>query len=321
MATKTNDLDVILVGKTGDDQNAILQAKASVPDDLLVVLKAQESNNNLLDVILEGKKPDDLQVILSTRTDEDLSVILNAIDPPDLSSTFNFMQSEISNFKITSGNLINEIEIRYGFDHADGKYKYAITKHNPLSKVIYRESKAILELIMVQSTRVAEKVADGVLRTSSIPEVICSYDHDLRSVFIEVGDIASITHQAGLGAGGYVDKLGTITKKIINDPVINYILTILSDPKLYKSILKELSKVASAEEAGITITYAEGVATITVYADVEGNPPVEGAEVTINQVRKITDSKGQVRFNLEQGTYTAYITASGYEDAQITFTV
>jgi hypothetical protein len=321
MATKTNNLDVVLVGKPSEDQNVILQGIASVQNDQLIVLRGTEANNDLLDVILQGKKNDDLSVVIPTKTDEELSVILNAVDPPDLSSVFNFLENEIENFKITSGKLINEIEIRYGYDFADSSFKYAITKHNPLSKAIYRESKEIYELQMVQHSRVAERIADAVLRTSSIPAVDCSFMHDLRSIFVEVGDIASITHQAGLGVGGYVNKLGTITKKIINELEIDYILSILSDPKLYKSVLKELSKVASAEEAGITIIYAEGVATITVYADIEGNPPVEGAEVTINSVRKITDSNGQVRFNLEQGTYTAYLTASGYEDAEITFTV
>jgi hypothetical protein len=321
MATKTSNLDVILVGKPSEDQDVILQGIASVQNDQLIVLRGTEANNDLLDVILQGKKDNDLSVVIPTKSDEDLSIILNAIDPPDIASVYNFLEAEISNFKITSGELINEIEIRYGYNFVDRKYKFAITKHNPLSKVIYRESKAIYELQMIQHSRVAETIADAVLRTSSIPAVVCSYDHDLKSIFVEVGDVASITHQAGLGVGGYVRKLGTISKKVIKDLIVDYNLTILSDPKLYKSVLKELSKVASAEEAGITITYAEGVATITVYADVEGNPPVEGAEVTISSVRKITDSKGQVRFNLEQGTYTAYITASGYEDAEITFTV
>jgi hypothetical protein len=321
MASKNNLLDGILKGKTFEEQDAILQATANVNNSQLVVLKGILSDNNLLDVILAGKTVNDQSVVLPTKNQEELSVILNAIDPADLSSVYHFEEKEILDFEITSGDLVNEIEIKYGYNYSTSEYKNAITKHNPLSKTIYRTKKLTMELNMIQFTRQAEIIADAVLKTKSIPEIICLFIHDMKSIFVEVGDTVSISHSAGLGSGGYTNKLGTVSSKNNNDPAIDYSIIIKPNERLYSSELVKLSRIASAEEAGISIIYADGVATITVYADVEGNPPVEGAEVVINKVKKITDSKGQARFNLESGTYTANITASGYEDASITFTV
>jgi hypothetical protein len=90
---------------------------------------------------------------------------------------------------------------------------------------------------------------------------------------------------------------------------------------LYASELLSLTQVARSGSAGVTIAYDRGVATITIYADVQGSPPVEGAEVTISGIKQITNKKGQVRFNLLPGKYTAYVSASGYEDAEIVFSV
>ena len=94
---------------------------------------------------------------------------------------------------------------------------------------------------------------------------------------------------------------------------------------LYLSELLSLSQVAGTGESGINIQYENGVATFTITAILGGGrigPPIEGAEMVINGVRKITDHNGQVRFPLEKGAkYTAYLSASGYEDAQYTFTV
>ena len=112
-----------------------------------------------------------------------------------------------------------------------------------------------------------------------------------------------------------------ISKKNYNGTKINYAANMLPSGDFYRSELVTLSRVSEAGREGITVTYERGVATITRSADVQGYPPVEGAEITISGVRKVSDTRGQVRFNLEPGTYTAAIKASGYDNNEVTFTV
>jgi hypothetical protein len=141
-------------------------------------------------------------------------------------------------------------------------------------------------------------------------------------MLLEVGDRVTLTDPYGIGANGFEAAPGTISSQDIDVTGIGY--NVLMDPatdSLYQSVLVNLSTVAGTGKGGVSVTYDNGVATLTVYADIQGKPAVEGAEITISGVRKITDKKGQVRFNLNPGKFTAYIQASGYEDAEITFTV
>jgi hypothetical protein len=228
-------------------------------------------------------------------------------------------KDELLNFTITSEPLVNEITINFSYDFAGDSFRSSLTKHNPLSKLLYGDAKETLELQMLQSTRQADRVADARLMSFSIPQIIVSFTHNFRSIHIEVGDVVSVTHKAGLASAGYIAALGLVTKKGFIDN--SYSVLMAQTNTLYVSELLSLTQVGTSGAESITITYEKGVATITIYAEIEGKPPVQGAEVTINGVKKITDNKGQARFNLISGRYTADITASGYKNAQITFSV
>jgi hypothetical protein len=321
MAVKTNDIDFLLKGKTQDEQDFILQGISHLGNTQNFILPGVVGIDDDLDFILAGKPYDEQAFILQSRNQDELGFILNAISPVESLIRFHFKEDEIDDFQITSGLLVNEITINYAYDFVDDKPSAAITKHNPLSKLLYGDAKKSFDLRMIQRTRQAEKITDAVLMTSSIPGIICSFRHNLRSLHLEVGDIVCLTHQAGLGENGYERALGMISKKRLIGIEIEYGVIMKASGRLYMSELVTLTQTASAGAAGITITYESGVATITIYADIQGSPKIEGAEVTISGIRKITDIKGQVRFPLGKGTYTAKITASGYEDAEITFTV
>lgn len=240
---------------------------------------------------------------------------------PDIIA-FDFKEEELTDFSLTSGDLVNEITIKYAWNHAEGKFTSSLTKHNPLSKLLYGEAKKTLELRMIRGTRQADRIADAVLMTSSVPQLVASFVHDLRSFHVEVGDLVTITHPAGVGENGFSAANALITKKQRRGIAINYEAVMKGINTLYTSELLTISQTAQPGRAGISIIdEGGGVKCITIYADVEGSPPVEGAEVTISGVKKVTDIRGQVRFNLEPGTYTAYISASGYEDGEITFRV
>lgn len=235
------------------------------------------------------------------------------------SPEYHFFADEITEFSVTSEELINEVTINYAYDFSQGKFQSSITKHNPLSKVLYGTVRQTFDLKMVQTTRQAERVVDSILMTYSIPGIVAEFKHDYRSIHIEVGDVCTISHLAGTGENGFdMSRALVIEKDIINS---SYKISLEKTGSLYSSELLNLTQVAGAGTESISITYEQGVATITIYADIQGSPPVEGAEVTIAGVRKITDNKGQARFNLLPGTYKAYIQASGYEDAEITFSV
>lgn len=229
---------------------------------------------------------------------------------------YHFRESEITNLAMQGREFYNEITVNYAYDYADGRFKASITKHNPISKILYDRRTREYNMKMLQHTRVAEKIADAILYTHSIPEVQLSFIHDIRSILLEVGDIARLEHRAVIGQ----DVNIIITKQTIQKHTIIYQACILPDSPRYSELLS-LTQIMPTGQRGITITYDKGVATITVYADVQGYPPIEGAEVVIAGNKKITDKNGQVRFNLLPGTYTAFLTASGYEKTEITFTV
>ncbi len=182
MAIKNNDIDFILAGKKGDELDFILQGVSTLSKDLNFILRGTEHVSSDLNFTLQGKRFDELDFILGTKSQDELLFILNGIDPPDIFSVYDFIEGEMPDFRITSGKLINEISIKYAYDYAEQKFKAAITKHNPLSKLLYQDAPASMELRMIQKTRQAERIADAVLLTSSIPEIICSFKHNVRSI-------------------------------------------------------------------------------------------------------------------------------------------
>ena len=234
---------------------------------------------------------------------------------------YDFTEAELDSPEITSEDLYNEVTVNFGYDFADGKFTGSITKHNPLSEVIYGASRMSRDLKMIQATRQAENVADAVLKTFSIPQLKASFKGDSKSVYVEPGDRVSLTDSAGIGDDGFVAAPGIVTGQSVDGDQIAYDVTLEGDDSLYQSDLVNLCQAVGASTEKLTVTYENGVATITIYADVQGSPPVEGAEATISGVKKITDKKGQARFNVQPGRYTARISASGYEDAEIEFSV
>jgi len=322
MAIKDIDRDAILAAKIPIDRDMIIRGITSKSTMSYMLLRGKEAKSVLRDGILSGKNFFSRDVILNTRPQNELTMIIQAEDPPGLDVSAEFTADTITGFTMApAGNPVNEITINYAWDFVSDKARRSITKHNPVSKLLYGTNKKILNLQMIHGTRQAEKIADAVLKTSSIPPVKASFTHNLRSFHLEVGDLITITHPAGIGENGFLNSMAMTTKKNYNGPAINYEVIMKASTDFYYSELMTLSQASEAGKEGITVTYDHGVATITIYADVQGYPPVEGAEITISGVRKVSDKNGQVRFNLDPGTYTANIKASGYDDGEVTFTV
>lgn len=319
MTTINDSLDFILGVKPDDEAEILINGIGSFYSLLGLILNGVDEITDDLNFILNGKTYDEINFILNTRIPNECNFLIKAA-PPTL-IIYDFIEKELEDFELTSDTLINEVTVRYNYDPAEGKFLSAITKHNPLSKLLYREEKSTYELKMIGTTRQAEIIADAVLLSFSIPEIISSFSHDLRSLFIELGDLITLTHSYGLGETGYNQVPAEVIKKDIDGLKINYAAVIKEISTLYQSELVNISQVSSSGAPSITIQYEAGVATITIYAEVAGNPPIEGANVLINGIKKITDKKGQARFNLEHGTYIAQIQASGYEDAEIQFKV
>lgn len=316
-----NERYAILNGLTPMERDALLHGTVLLGHGAWGILAGQEGKDSGRDGILRGLTGFGRDCILDTKPSLERGFILLAEDPIESLVCYEFKEEEITDFEISPGGLVNEITLNYAYDHAEGQFKASITKHNPLSKLLYGEAKESRDVQMIQGTRQAEKVADAILMTSSSPEIKASFKHDMRSYRVEAGDIAAITHRAGLGANGYEAAAGIVSLKRVQGIEIFYEVIMKPSGSLYLSELVSLTRAAGTGQAGISITYEAGVATFTVYADIQGNPAVQGAEITINGVKKLTDIKGQARFNLLPGTYKAYIRASGYADAEIRFTV
>jgi hypothetical protein len=325
VAVKNNNTNILLKGKTSDDQAIVLQGTAYQSNYLSLILRGVSGVGDVLPLVLAGKPYDELGMVLNSRAGDDLGIILNAVDSPQTIVCYNFKEDEITGFQLTSGDLVNEVTINFDYDFAGGKFRGAITKHNPLSKLLYGDAKKNLSLGMVPRARQAEKICDAILMTSSVPQIIAAFQHDLRSIRVEVGDIVSLTHSAGLGENGYTSAIGTISERNVDGIKINYRMIMKASGSLYSSDLLSLTEVSASGSAGITIAQeSPGVYVFTVYALLEGGkkgPVIENAQMTISGVMKITDKAGQVRFSLQKGTYTAYIESGGYESGQYTFTI
>jgi hypothetical protein len=233
---------------------------------------------------------------------------------------YHFNEQDIEDFKMTSEELINEITVNYAYDHSLRKCRSSITKENPLSKIIYGVTRKNIDLKMIQKTRQAEKIADEMLRTYSIPQIICSFKHNLRSVYVEPGDRISISHAAGIGSSGFVEATGIVTARTIDNISISYTVAMDWVSSLYTSILVSLTQTAGAGKLGIRFQYRNGTLIISVYFDIQGYPPVMGAKITINDKPKTTGVSGDVTFELSNGTYRAIVEASGYDKQEIIFT-
>ena len=321
-----NERDAILKGKHPIDRDVIISGIAHMDKAAWVILKGVEERDAGADFILKGFNGIGRDFILDTKPDIERGFVLRAEDPVDSLVRYHFREEEISDFKLTSGKLINEITLKYAYDPAEGQFKASITKHNPLSKLLYGEARESRDLKMIQGTRQVDKVADAILMTSSSPEIKTSLRHDMRSFYIEVGDIVDVTHRAGLGENGYQNALALISLRRMQGIEILYEAKMKpSGSGLYMSELLTLTQTAqSGSPSGVTASYDRGVLTLTFFVILPGGqygPPLEGAEITISGVKKITDRAGQVRFTLAPGTYTIRAECPGYATDEFQLTL
>ena len=238
-----------------------------------------------------------------------------------ITSAYPFVENEIEDMEITSGELVNRVTINYAWDIMDEMPNSSITKENPLSILLYGVQEKTFDLRMIQRTRQADILADAVLKTSSLPPLSVAFRHsNQRSVLVEVGDEATITHRAGIGANGFEAAAGIITKKS-GDKAFRYEIALLPSGELFQSKLVSLCEAAGHGGLGYRIEYSSSGVTITVYHDISGNPPVSGAEVVLNGQLKYTTSLGTASFVLtDPGDYTAKIKSAGYDDVEASFT-
>jgi len=239
----------------------------------------------------------------------------------DAAILYQFKEDEIKDIEITSEDLFNEITLNFAYDPADEKYKSTITKHNPLSKIIYGPAIKTIDLRMIRGARQAEKITDAILRTFSIPQIIISFRHNMKSFHVEPGDRCNITHRAGLGENGYVSAPCEVIKKEIGEIDIRYSVAVDSASGLMQSELIAISQ-AGSDKLGTKFEYINESLRVTIYADSPGYPPIPGALVNVNSVKRTTDAAGEAVFSsFPHGTYTALISADGYADIERIFSV
>lgn len=308
-------------------------------DYLKFMLKSVSTLTTDLNFLVEGATVDDLLFLAEGKTCNELGFVVGEsiqsikkghARSSSVSSYFDpiyhFLEDEITDFEVRGEVPINEVTIRYMYDYSSNQFGASLTKHNLSSKSIYGntgEYKKVYEMKWIQDGRTANVIADAILNTVSLPELYCTFSHNLSSLYLEENDPVTITHEAGLDENGWVQAPCWIVKKSRSGVVIKYevVMKHTQYGLLHTELVRLVLATGLGEAGGVTVTYESGVATITVYADVEGSPPISGVNVTISGTVKITNEKGQVYFPLDPGEYTAYLVASGYEDTSITFDV
>jgi len=330
---KTTDRDLILEGFTNSERDLIIKGTTHDERETAVIIRGKAGSNTSRDFILDGTDLLERSGITEGRPLIEAEAIIRGELPVDTRVAYRFKEKELDGFTITGtlSEIVNTLTVLFGYNHYLGRYTRAITKKNPASEAMYGASQKTIELPMVQDPLTAGRIASDSLKAMSWPSLRASFSHDLRSAFLETGDIATLTHSAGIGMSGWVDREARIIRKVISLPRINYTVQIPLYDQADDSSFSRIEFVSQVETiyaitegglsigGGITISYEEGIATFTVYADVSGSPPIEGARLEINGVVKFTDQNGQARFLLDPGTYTAYVSAAGYQSAQFSF--
>jgi hypothetical protein len=237
---------------------------------------------------------------------------------------FPFIEAEmgVDSFNVTPGELVNEATINFAWDPAAETFRSSLTKHTPLSKRIYGDAPKIYDLKMIQGTRQAEYVCDAILQTSSVPELLTAFKHDARSLDVEVGDVCTVTHPAGIGANGFEQARAIVIDKDLEH---NYTVRMERTNALYVSELLTLTQtVQPGSPSGFTMTSEGKVRTFTFHViqpDGSYGLPLEGAEIAIGGVKQITNKSGQVKFTLDRGTYTISASCPGYMPSETRITI
>lgn len=320
-AEQYQECDAIVTGMTLNERDAVLYGTGQTSSERWFVVGGHYEKSITRDAVLSGKTGIDRYGVLTGKPCTERSAVLQGQSP--VLATYRFLQSDTSKFQATvTGDITNRLTVQYAYDWAHSRYLRSITKRNPYSEAEYGIYEGTVQLPYITQSRQADIMCSAMLRMKSLPQQKISFEHDLRSVFIQEGDVVYLNHTAGIADAGFIDAPATITRKAIRDAVISY--TAIADifnESLYQSEFVSQFALTEAYGGAVSVTYDRGIATLTIYADIDGRPPVQGANVSIGGVLKATNEKGQVRFSLQPGTYTAYIEASGYEDLQVSFSV
>lgn len=319
----TIEIDGVLNGLTYYSVDGVSAGNiiASKTTSIAGTLRGFTSGTVGISGVVKGSNNISLDGILLPKEELSIGGILLARDY--INAIYSFIENDISNFHVSSTlSLTNMVTVNYAFNQVTNQYDRAVTRKNPISEYMYGLFPGTVNLQMIHKSRQASIIADAFLQMYAFPTVKVSFEHNLTSLYVQEGDTVLLTHRGGIGEYGFIETPGIVIRKSIRDAIIGYTTVVdVSLRNWHKTELVNTFETYSVTGGAIMVTYENGIATLTVYADIANKPPIEGASISIDGVIKLTDLKGQAKFYLERGTYTAYITASGYENAEVTFTV
>jgi hypothetical protein len=80
MTTINNDINIVLAGKTSDNQAIVLQGTALQSNDLSLILRGVIGVADGLPLVLAGKPYDELGILLNSRSGDDLGIVLKTVE-------------------------------------------------------------------------------------------------------------------------------------------------------------------------------------------------------------------------------------------------
>jgi hypothetical protein len=213
-------------------------------------------------------------------------------------------------------DIFTVIKVNYAYDYSKGQHTKSLELEAPdVIKIMGRIIKEI-DARWVQSPRQAYNLGVRYLQYYARSRWLTSFTTDFHAIRTVPGVWVNITHP-------HIPKDGRaliLTHDINFDSAaigIGFESLVGEVPRV---VLSKMSAMFDPIADGITVTYANGKATIRILN--EKGLPMVGATVTLDgTTKRITDNQGQVYYDASRGSHRIEVASPGYVpiDATIVF--
>lgn len=213
-------------------------------------------------------------------------------------------------------DLITVLRVLFDYDYGRGTFRKAVQLEAKESIAKYGRIEKEIQAYWLSSFRTAVQMGERQLKYYSRPKWDVSFVASLEYADIPPGEWVVLEEHPLLPISGRVlvtdapldlsvGEVSFTVEKVAGDPVE-----------------VEITKLSEAFEPevleGLTITYKDGIATITILNEL--GEPLGGASVMLDgETIRTTDSLGRVQFVTTRGRHILLVEATGY--ASLEFTV
>ena len=277
-------------------------------------------------VATRGKHTIDRNAAVRGRHYEDRHIILST--KPSIYPNFklykeHFEVGSLTQYTEERGTPIfyNEIVIQYN-GTSDGEMTSALTLQSVLSVNFYGEVvQRVLECPYIRDQALALAMGKEYLEQAHVIPLELKVDCFRPLPGIQTMDVVELeSWPTGISEDGWFRNLICFVQRVSKDTTKNVTrLDLITRDYMHLPVLVQTVQVNDTGAFGGTInvsSFAQSRA-FTIVSNSPGSPPIVGAKVTIVQTgeTKVTDSSGQVVFDLLPGRYRLLIEGAGYKGA------